>query len=109
MARPSDLTIEKRTEIVLSLLRREEPTSVLARRHGISEKTLNTWKEAFISGGTAQLASSQKQRRIERERLEQLNQAVKERDLVIGELTIANRLLKKTGSVLPSTKRSGRR
>jgi len=40
MGQHSDHTPEQRPEIVLALLRREEPGSVLARRHQISEQTL---------------------------------------------------------------------
>ncbi len=39
MGKPSNLTPEQRTEIVLALLRREEPASILARRYGVSTKT----------------------------------------------------------------------
>ena len=51
MARPSDLTPEQRAEIVLSLLRKEEPASVLARRHGISANTLGQWREDVYAKG----------------------------------------------------------
>ncbi len=109
MAKPSDLSPEQRTEIVLALLRREEPTSILARRHGVSENTLNRWREEFIAGGTANLASGKKQKRAEAKRLAQLEEAVEERDRVIGELTIANRIIKKTGNGLPLLRNCGRK
>jgi transposase-like protein len=108
MARASDLTPEKRTEIVLASLRREEPATVLARRYGISANTLNQWKDDFIAAGTVGLASGKHREKEERRRLASLEQAVSERDRVIGELTIANMILKKNGAVLPSTMIFGR-
>ena len=108
MARSSELTPDQRSEIVLAMIRREEPTSVLSRRHGVSENTLNRWKEEFVVGGVTQLASGKKQKRIDEKRLVKLEAAVEERDQVIGELTIANRILKKNGQNLPSTKDYGK-
>ena len=58
MGRQSDLPPEQRAEIVMALLRREEPSSVLARRYGVSTKTLSNWKEEFVAGGTANMAST---------------------------------------------------
>jgi transposase len=109
MARASDLTPEQRTEIILAMLRREEPTSILARRHGISEQTLNRWREEFVAGGKAQLSSGKKQRRIQEKDVAALEAAVEERDQVIGELTIANRILKKNGQSLPLMKGFGKK
>lgn len=36
MGRQSNLTVEQRTEAVLSLLRREEPAGKIARRYGVA-------------------------------------------------------------------------
>lgn len=108
MAKASDLTPEQRTEIVLALLRREEPATVLARRYGISSNTLHQWKDDFIAAGTAGLSSGKRHEKDEVRRLATLEQAVSERDRVIGELTIANMILKKNGAVLSSTTISGR-
>ncbi len=109
MAKPSNLTPEQRAEIVMALLRKEEPASVLARRHGISTNTLGQWREEFIVGGTANLASGKRQKREEAQRLSALQAAIEERDRVIGEITIANRILKKKVETSPSTTTSGRR
>ena len=95
MARQAGQSAEERAEIVLALLRREEPASVLARRHGVSENTLYRWREEFIAGGTAGLVSGKKPDRAAGHRVERLEADLAERDRVIGELTIANRLLKK--------------
>jgi len=45
------LSKTERREIILSLLRREEPAKILARRHGISQNTLCRWRDAFLAGG----------------------------------------------------------
>jgi transposase-like protein len=103
MARPSDVTPEQRAEIVLALLRREEPTAILARRYGISTNTLNQWKDDFIAAGTSGLASGKRRKAEESRRMSDLEHAVTERDRVIGELTIANMILKK---MVPSSPRS---
>ena len=101
MGRRSDLTVDERSEIVLALLRREEPLSVLARRHGVSETSLGRWRDDFIAAGTQGLGSGKRQPPGPRHHLERLESEVAERDRVIGELTIANRILKKNG--LPRT------
>lgn len=57
MAKKSDLTIVQRREVVLALIRREEPAAQLARRWGISEPTLYRWRDEFLAGGEAALGS----------------------------------------------------
>lgn len=95
MASHAIQSADERAQIVLALLRREEPASILAKRHGISENTLHRWREEFIAAGTSGLASGNKRQRVEAQRLARLEAEIGERDRVIGELTIANRILKK--------------
>lgn len=95
MPRHATQSTDERAQIVLALLRREEPASLLARRHGIGENTLYRWRDAFIAGGTAGLTSGKGQTRAAAHRVERLEADLAERDRVIGELTIANRILKK--------------
>jgi transposase len=105
MGRKSEHTPEERAEIVLRLLRREEPASVLAKRYGVTENTLYRWRDDFIAGGKAQMARSRKARKHEERKLKRLERGIAKRDQVIGELTIANRILKKmeeSNSLLPS-------
>ena len=71
---------------------KEEPSSVLARRHGVSTNTLSQWRDEFIAGGTGSLSSGKRYQRQEAKRLAVLEAAVEERDRVIGEITIANRV-----------------
>lgn len=95
MGRASDLTAEERAAIVLALIRREEPLSVLSKRHGVSETTLGRWRDDFIASGTEGLAGGKGRRGSPPGSLDRLEAALAERDRVIGELTVANRLLKK--------------
>jgi transposase-like protein len=96
MAKKSELKAEERMEAVLALLRREEPAAALARRYQVSEVTLYRWRDVFLAAGKAGLgkpeggAESAAARRIE-----QLEGELAQRAQVIGELTIANGILKK--------------
>lgn len=91
MARRSSLTVAEKAEVVLKYLRREDTVARLARRYGISEQTLYRYRDEFIAAGKAGLAGNVDAER----RIQQLAHAVEEREQVIGELTIANRILKK--------------
>ena len=58
MAKRSEVSIAQRREAVLSLLRREEPATKIARRFGVSEPTLYRWRDEFLAGGEAGLSGS---------------------------------------------------
>ena len=90
MGRKSNVSDTKQSEAVLALLRREEPAAVLARRYGVSESTLHTWREKFLDGGRAALANGRRTGDAQSQRIQVLERAVAERDRVVGELTIAN-------------------
>jgi transposase-like protein len=86
-------TAETKIQAVLALLRKEEPASLIARRYGIAEATLYRWKDEYHAAGQAALSKkASKEGDVE---IRQLKKEVEERDRVIGELTIANRILKK--------------
>jgi len=91
MGRKSKLTTAEKTEVVLKLLRREESAAKLARRYGISEQTLYRYRDQFLESGKAGLTGN----RDAEARIKDLEKSVAEREQVIGELTIANRILKK--------------
>lgn len=57
MGKQSNLTIEQRTAATLSLIRKEEPAAKIARRYGISEPTLYRYRDLFLEGGKAGIAS----------------------------------------------------
>jgi transposase-like protein len=97
MARQSNVDVKDRRQAVLSLLRREEPAAVIARRIGVSEPTLYRWRDEFIAAGEAALANGSGKKGADplRRRITELEQQIEKRDQVIGEYTIANRILKK--------------
>jgi transposase-like protein len=96
MGKRSDLTVPQRREVVLMLLRREEPAAKLARRFGVSEQTLYRWRDDFLAGGEAALSAGKGQSDPRERENAELKKQLTQRDQVIGELTIANRILKKT-------------
>ena len=96
MGKRTELNPTNQTEAVLALLRREEPASTLAKRWGISEQTLYRYREKFLEGGKAALADGRRGKADGRDQqIEKLEKDLAERDRVIGELTIANRIFKK--------------
>jgi len=97
MGKRSGLGVPERREAVLSLMRRDEPAAVIARRFGVSEQSLYRWRDDFLAGGEAALAAKKNGKKAEAKRIRELTRDLGERDRVIGELTIANRLLKKGG------------
>lgn len=104
MGKKVGLSMEERREAVLGLLRREEPTAVLARRYGIAEATLYRWRDEFLAAGM-QALEGKPGRGAEEGRIRELEAELEERDRVIGELTIANRILKKRSDSSYRTKR----
>ena len=82
------------------LLRREEPAAKLARRFGVSEQTLYRWRDDFLAGGEAALSTGKGQSEPRERENAELKRQLAQRDQVIGELTIANRILKKTADGL---------
>jgi transposase len=97
MARQCDVEVKERREAVLSLLRREEPAAVIARRIGVSEPTLYRWRDEFLAAGEAALAGGNGKKGADglHRRIAELEAQIEKRDQVIGEYTIANRILKK--------------
>ena len=96
MGKRSNLSVNERIEAVMALLRREEPGAQIARRCGVSEPTLYRWRDQFLESAKSGLASGTGTSSSSGNRkIEDLESKVEERDQVIGELTIANRILKK--------------
>lgn len=96
MGRKLELDVPGRLEAVLSLLRREETGEQIARRYGMSENTLYRLRDEFLQGGKAGLESRRGKGDPRDREIAELRRELEERDRVIGELTIANRILKKT-------------
>jgi transposase-like protein len=101
MGKQSNLTIEQRTAAALSLIRKEEPAAKIARRYGISEPTLYRYRDLFLEGGKASIASGAGKSDSRDKKIENLEKALEQRDQVIGELTIANRVFKKLSGECP--------
>lgn len=97
MPKQSKVEVKDRREAVLCLLRREESAAVIARRLGVSEPTLYRWRDEFLAAGEAALSGGGgKQGADPRDRrIAELEAQIEQRDQVIGEYTIANRILKK--------------
>jgi len=88
MSRQSKFSTEDKLAIVLATIKGEESTSSIARRHGVSETAIYRWREQFLEGARHGLAGNSKSSPTEKK--------LAERDRVIGELTVANCILKKT-------------
>ena len=97
MPRKSEVKPEERAEAVLALLRREEPAAALARRYQVSEATLYRWRDAFLAGGKAAVGRPEgtADQQASTRRIEQLERELAHRAQIIGELSIANDILKK--------------
>lgn len=70
---------------------------MIARRTGVSEPTLYRWRDEFIVADEAALASGSGRKGADPcdQRITELEAQIEKRDQVIGEYTIANRILKK--------------
>jgi transposase-like protein len=84
---------ETKMQAVLSLLRKEETATAIARRYGVSEGSLYRWRDDFLTAGKTALNGKKSGDATQEKR--KLFKEIEERDRVIGELTIANRVLKK--------------
>lgn len=95
MGKKSELPMEQREEAILRLLRREEPVAALARRYQVSEQSLYRWRDEFLAGGRERLRRGEQQPADAQRRIAKLEQELGRRAQVIGELSIANDILKK--------------
>lgn len=93
MGRPRKLSSSECREAVLCLLRGEESAELISRRIGVDRATLQRWRDQFLAGGEAALESGGLDPRDRQ--IAELKREIADRDQVIGEYTIANRILKK--------------
>jgi transposase-like protein len=101
MGKQSNVEASQRREAVLSLLRKEETAAAIARRYQVSEPTLYRWRDEFLAGGEAALSKGRGKSDGQDAEVRRLKQQLEERDQVIGELTVANRILKKLSGQSP--------
>lgn len=85
------LSMEDKMTIILACIKGKEPISTLARRYDISETAIYRWKDQFLEGGRKGLIHNKKDNRVLH-----LEKELLERDRIIGELSVANKILKKT-------------
>ena len=95
----SSLSPEQRVQVVLALLRKEDSLESLARKAGVSSTSLSRWRDEFVEAGKSALGSGKVTQNLLARELESLRGEWSGRDQVIGELTVANRILKKTGGL----------
>ena len=86
---------EEKIRIVLAGLRGEESIAALCRREGIAESLYYSWSKEFLEGGKNRLAGDTARQATSSEvkELRSESAALKE---VVAELTLENRLLKKS-------------
>jgi transposase len=86
---------EEKIRIVLAGLRGEESISALCRREGIAESLYYSWSKEFLEAGKARLSGDTARQATapEVKDLRSESAALKE---VVAELTLENRLLKKS-------------
>jgi len=94
MGRPSNISPGQRTELVLAVLRGTEKLEVLARRHQVSANTLRKWRDEFVAAGQERLSGRGDAPAAQAEN-HRLPKELAERELIIGELTVAHRFLQK--------------
>ena len=81
---------EEKVAIILSILRGELSISEASRKHGVSYKTLLTWRDRFLKGGEAALKGKGPDAQVKA--LEQENKQLKE---ALAEMALRVEVLKK--------------
>lgn len=84
---------EQKKEIVLAVLRKEEPVAAIARRFQVSEQSIYRWQDEFIAGGIEAVSARGKQAGTSE--VSELKKRLIEQERVIGEYAFANSFLKK--------------
>jgi transposase-like protein len=91
----SGWSAEQKLEIVLAVLRGQEPMTQLCRRHGVSETAVYRWRDQFVEAGRAGLSGGSG---TEAEQLRAGNEELK---AAIRELAVANRVLREAQRLPP--------
>lgn len=105
MTRPPVMSAERKTLIVVSILRGEVTIAEAARREGVSQTSIAKWRDRFLAGGQAALVagdhgSSSRETRLTAE-VEELTSA-------LGEAHMELRVWRKKGAFYPATRNSRR-
>lgn len=104
MGRRLQWTAEQKLPLVLSVLRGEGSVAEIARRHGVSDVTLAKWRDGFLAGGRAALASSNGTRPSGRET--DLEAELEEVKAALGEAHAELRVWRKKGALYPASRNS---
>lgn len=92
MPKRNQLNQQERSELVLRLLRKEDTARALASEAGISEGMLYQLRDKYLTAGNHAMAMGP----AGDSETKRLHKEVSERDRIIGELTVANSVLKKS-------------
>ena len=86
---------EEKIRIVLSGLRGEESIAALCRREGIAESLYYSWSKEFLEAGKKRLAGDTARQATTNE-VKELRREARDLKEIIAELSLENRLLKKS-------------
>ena len=86
---------EEKMRIVLEGLRSEESISELCRREGIHQNMYYKWSKEFLEAGKQRLAGDIK-READRQEVKEMRSENEQLKLLVAELTLRNRNLKKS-------------
>ena len=103
MPRPSKKTTDQKLQIVLSVLRGEATAAEAARRSGVSEQSVHSWKRTFLDSGRDGLEQGQRRRTSRELELEAENEELK---AALGEAHVQLRVWKKGAEFLPPSRTS---
>jgi len=86
---------EEKLRIVLEGLRGEEKISELCRREGIHQNMYYKWSKEFLEAGKQRLSGDTK-READRQEVKEMRNENEQLKVVVAELTLRNRNLKKS-------------
>ena len=86
---------EEKIRIVLEGLRGEETVAELCRREGISQSMYYKWSKEFLEAGKSRLAGDTK-RNADASEVKEMRNEVDQLKLLVAELSLDNRRLKKS-------------
>lgn len=82
-------TVDEKEEVVRAYLSGDVKMAELCRAHQVSSTTVYNWRDQFLEGGRKGLAGEQAS-----DREEQLEQEIRDLRDLVGDLALANHLLK---------------
>jgi transposase len=86
---------EEKIQVVLAGLRGEESIAALCRREGIAESLYYSWSKEFLEAGKKRLAGDT-ERQANTGEVKDLRREMRDMKELVAELTLENRLLKKS-------------